>query len=154
MTETERPATNRPSPSSQAAVVAVATLVPLAIWAVAVPVLGVDIQAADGERPGPAQTIGLAMILATSAVAALAGWALVAVLRRITRHAQPIWNAVAVIILLVSMAGPFLSAATPAAAIVLALMHAGVAAVIVPGLRRTVCAPGRVTDARTQATGP
>ena len=45
MTKTERPATNRPSPRSQAVVVAVATLVPLAIWAVAVPVLGIDIQA-------------------------------------------------------------------------------------------------------------
>lgn len=154
MTKTGLPATNRPSRSSQAAVVAVATLVPLAIWAVAVPVLGIDIQAADGERPGAAQTIGLTMILATSAVAALAGWALLAVLKRSTRRAQPIWTAAAVIILLVSMAGPFLGAATPAAAIVLALMHAGVAAVLVPGLRRTVCAPGRVTAARTQAAAP
>jgi len=32
------------------------------------------------------------------------------------------------------MAGPFLSAATPAAPIALALMHAGIAAVLVPGL--------------------
>jgi len=72
MTKTERPAANRPSPSSQATVVAVAALVPLAIWAVAVPVLGTDIQAADGESAGATRGIGLTMILATSAVAALA----------------------------------------------------------------------------------
>jgi len=46
---------------------------------------------------GAVQTIGLTMILAASAVAALAGWALLAVLRRITRGAQPMWTAVAVI---------------------------------------------------------
>ncbi len=116
--------------------------------------LGIDIQADDGERPGAAQTIGVTMILATSAVATLVGWALLAGLKRITRRALPIWTAAAVIILLVSMAGPFLGASTPAAAIVLALMHAGVAAVLVPGLRHTVCAPGRATAARTQAAAP
>ena len=113
MTKTERPATNRPSPSSQAAVVAVATLVPLAIWVVAVPVLGIDIQAADGERPGAAQTIGLTMILATFRSRSA---------RRMGTGPRPQAyhppcpadrNAVAMIILLVSMAGPFLSAATP-----------------------------------------
>ena len=83
----------------------VAALVPLAIWAVAVPVLGIDIQAADGERAGATRGIGLTMILAASTVAALAGWALLAVLRRTTRRAQPISTVVAVIILRVSMAG-------------------------------------------------
>lgn len=138
----------------QAGVLTAAALVPLAIWTVAVPLLGVHLHAVTGDEPGAVQTIGPVMVLATAAGAALAGWALLAALKRITRRALPIWTVVALATLLVSMPGPFLGAANTAASAVLALMHVGVAAVLVPGLRRTAGAARRATPASAQAAVP
>lgn len=44
-----------------------------------------------------------------------------------------VWTLTTLVALLAPMAGPFLGAATAA----LALMHLGIAAVLIPGLRRT-----------------
>lgn len=129
-----------------------ATLVPLGIWIVVVPILGVDLEAGSDEEPDAVQTIAPVLILATAAIAALAGWALLVALKRITHRACTIWTIAAVITLLVSMAGPFLGAATVAATAVLALMHVGVAAVLIPGLRRTACARDRVAATRPAQT--
>ncbi len=66
----------------------------------------------------------------------LAGWALLTVLERLTKRARTAWTAIALVLLLVSLAGP-LSATTPAATVGLAALHLVVAAVLIIGLRRS-----------------
>ena len=71
----------------RATIVALAAFMPLAIWGIAVPLFGVDLQAV-GDEPGTGQTIGPVLILTTATVASIAGWALLVVLERITPRAR------------------------------------------------------------------
>lgn len=107
----------------------------LAGWLVTVPLLGVDLRVQPGG--GPVQTVGAATVLVTSLTAALAAWALLALLERSTRRARTTWTVVATLVLLLSVAGPLTSAVTAAAGFALAALHLLVGAVLIPGLRRT-----------------
>lgn len=128
VTSTSRP-TRRRAAALVGAAVASAT-----VWAVAVPLLGVDLAVWQG---GPApQPVGLVMVLAASLVAGLLGWALLALLEKFTSRGRAIWTAVAVVVAVLSLAAPLTSAASPGAALALALMHVVVAAVAVPALRQ------------------
>ena len=76
--------------------------------------------------------------------------ALLAVLKHFTSRACTGWTIVAVAALLAAMPGPFLGASNAAATAVLALMHVGIAAVLIPGLAaqpELVTAPLRPSDA-------
>lgn len=105
------------------------------VWLVAVPLL--DLSVTVPEAPGSAtrEPLGLALVLMTAAVASLAGWALLAVLERLTRRAAAIWTGVALVVLVVTM--PYAGDFTATERAVLATMHLAVAAVLVPALRRT-----------------
>jgi len=149
MTESDR-RPERLAPWPQFSIVAMAALVPLGIWILAVPILGVDLEAVSGEEADAVQTIGPFLFLATASIAALAGWALLAVLKHFTSRACTGWTIVAVAALLAAMPGPFLGASNAAATAVLALMHVGIAAVLIPGLAaqpELVTAPLRPSDA-------
>lgn len=109
-----------------------AVLAPAAIWLVAVPLVGVDLQVAQPSGRAPAE-ITLPLVLVTALAASLAGWGLLALLERLTPRARTIWTATAVA-LVVSFA-PLLGPGTPTASrIVLALMHLAVAAILIPAL--------------------
>lgn len=110
-----------------------AVLAPAAIWLVAVPLVGVDLQVAQPSGRAPAE-ITLPLVLVTALAASLAGWGLLALLERLTPRARTIWTATAVVALVVSFA-PLLGPGTPTASrIVLALMHLAVAAILIPAL--------------------
>ena len=119
----------------RALVVVGAVAAPLGVWLVAVPLLGVDLQV----RPngGAAQTVGAGAVAAAGLTAALLGRALLALLERRTTRARTVWTAVAVTVLLLSLAGPVTGARTASAAAVLLALHLAVAAVLIVGLRRT-----------------
>ncbi|EXG79805.1 DUF6069 family protein [Cryptosporangium arvum] len=51
-----------------------------------------------GHPVADGRTVGAGAVLATSVVAGLAGWALLAVLERFTRHAYAIWATVATLV--------------------------------------------------------
>jgi hypothetical protein len=72
MTESDR-RPERLAPWPQFSIVAMAALVPLGIWILAVPILGVDLEAVSGEEADAVQTIGPFLFLATASIAALAG---------------------------------------------------------------------------------
>ena len=120
---------------TRAIVVAAAVLAPAAIWLVAVPLLGLDLQVAQPSGRAPAQ-ITLPMVLATALAASLAGWALLALLERLTRRAHTIWTATAVVALVASFAPLLAPGTSTTSRIVLAVLHLAVAAILITSLAR------------------
>lgn len=110
-----------------------ATLAAVAVWAAAVPGLGVRLLVRFGS--GSPQTVHAQLVVAAALTASLCGWGLLAVLERRTRHARAIWTAAAVAITAASLSFPLIAGITAATVTALALMHLAVAAVLIPGLR-------------------
>ena len=112
-----------------------AAFVALAVWAAAVPLLGADLLV----RPpgGSPQPVGPGSIVGASLIASALGWALLALLERRTVRARTIWTGLALVVVLLSLAGPLTAGTTAAGKVVLALMHLAVAALVIPALRRS-----------------
>lgn len=104
------------------------------VWLVGEPLLGNDLVV---EQPGQAPLdLSLASFVIITLGASLAGWAMLALLEKITRYGRRIWTGLAVAVVLVSFL-PFLSAQmTTGSAVVLGLVHLVVGAVLVPLLLR------------------
>jgi hypothetical protein len=100
------------------------------VWLLAVPVGGVDLRVGEGAD---AQTVALPSILVVSAVAVFAGALTRRVLARRARGVL-IWNVVAGLALLLSLAGPA-GAATSGAWLALTAMHLVVGTVVLAGQR-------------------
>lgn len=107
----------------------------LAVWAVSGPMLGNDLLVQPGSASP--QTVGLGAVVGSSLIASLLGWALLAVLERFTSRATTVWTAVAIVVLVLSLAGPFTAGTTTAAIATLALMHLAVGAVLIPSFRHS-----------------
>jgi len=107
------------------------------IWSVA-EVAGMHLrQPASGS--GTAAALNVGFVIAVSALAALAGWALLAVLERFTAHARAIWTTVAVVFLLLSLGGPFSGhGVSTGNRLVLGLIHLTVGAIVIIGLPRAL----------------
>ncbi|MEU1733752.1 DUF6069 family protein [Streptosporangium sp. NPDC020145] len=116
--------------------VLVAPVAALAVWILAVPVSGTRVTVRMGEET---QTLGPVPVVVAGLVAGLAGWALLALLRRRVSRPRRTWTIVAVTVWLLSFLGPLGSSAGGGTMLVLLLMHLVVGAVIVVGLGR---APG------------
>jgi Family of unknown function (DUF6069) len=142
--------TTQPRRARALAVVA-AALAALAVWLVTDPLLGIDL--VGTTRPGSEELMSItpALIAGTSLVVALAGWALLALLERFTARARTIWTTIAVVLTLLSLAGPLsvLASTSAANALALALMHLAVAAVVIPMLAGTSPAPAQPAPARS-----
>lgn len=130
--------------------VAGAGLAALAVWLLVEPILGVELRApATGGNDG--MDVGPAIVAIMALAASLAGWALLAVLERATSRAGAVWLAVAVVVLAVSLSGPFSGTGITAAnRIGLALMHLAVGAVLIPTLHRTSSSRRRPTAGPTR----
>ena len=102
-----------------------ATALAVAIWVLAVPVAGVELEAGQ-----PALTVGLASIIAVAVAATLGGWAVRTWLKIRTPVA---WWLTCGIVLLVSLLGP-LGGTSPAARGTLLTLHLVVGTVITVGL--------------------
>ncbi|ATO13000.1 hypothetical protein CO540_03455 [Micromonospora sp. WMMA2032] len=112
-----------------------ATAATLLGWAVAVPLAGVELTARGGG--GAAQRVTPVAVAVSTLLAGLAGWALLALLERLTARARPVWTVVAVLVLALSLLGPVGAGVGSAATVTLVSLHLVAAAVLVPGLRRT-----------------
>ncbi len=122
--------------------VGAAVVATLAVWAVAELALGIDVQEPSRGDAGPIRDLAVGNVVFASAVASLAGWALLAVLERVTTRPRTIWTSIAVVLAVVSLGGPLTAVAiTTASRAVLAALHVVVAAVLIPLLART--SPGR-----------
>jgi hypothetical protein len=114
--------------------VAAASLTAVAVWAVAVPLLGTNLLVRFGSAP--AQGVGIESVVGASLAASLLGWVSLTFLERHTPRARTIWSRIAIVVLLVSLSLPLGAGATISSKAALALMHLAVAAVLIPGLRR------------------
>ncbi|MBV2362784.1 hypothetical protein KUM37_05415 [Streptomonospora sp. NEAU-YY374] len=107
----------------------------LALWVVGEPLLGYGLVV---ESPGvPPRDLGASAIAVMSLAPALLGWGLLELLERFTRHARAVWTTAALVVLAASFL-PFLGVTVDTGgAVVLALMHVAVAAVLIPVFWRT-----------------
>jgi hypothetical protein len=127
--------TTRVSSGSPVAAVLGATAAAVAIWIVAT-AAGADLTVSFG--PGqPIQRITVVNVIVAALVGSLAGWGLLALLRRFTANARAIWTAIAIIVALLSLGGPLSAVASPGTKVSLVAMHLAVATVTIVGLRRT-----------------
>ena len=129
-----RPATTRLS-QTRGLSVAGATLAAVAVWVLAVPLLGTHLLVRFGS--GAPQNVGIDLIVGASLMASLLGWASLATLERLTSRARTIWTGAAVAVLLGSLSLPLIAGTTMATKVALALMHVIVAVVLIPALRRS-----------------
>jgi hypothetical protein len=97
--------------------------------------LKVDLHDGNGLTDVPTS---LPFVLGLSLIVALLGWGLLALLERFApRRATVIWTVTAVVVFLVSLAGPLSLEAGAGTKTLLALMHAAVGAVLIPALARS-----------------
>lgn len=125
--------------SQRALTVAAAVVAAVVVWLVAVPIAGLDLLV----RPegSTTQQVGIGSVVVVSLLAALLGWALLALLERLLpARASTAWTVVAGVMLALSLAGPLTGGTTPAVTVTLALMHVTVGAALIIGLRRRTVA--------------
>lgn len=96
-----------------------------------------------GEFPvatvsGDDETIGFGPVILVTALVGLVAWGLLALLERTTARAKTIWTAIALAVLALSLFGPLGSGVNTSSKVVLACMHLGAAAPIIPIFRRSV----------------
>jgi hypothetical protein len=114
--------------------VAGAVLAAVAVWAVAVPILGIALVIRFGN--GAPQGVGLPAVVGGSLVLSLLGLGLLVALEKLSASARTIWTIVAVVAVALSLGLPLVAATTQATMGALALMHISAAAVLIPALRR------------------
>ena len=105
-----------------------------AVWAIAVPLFGVQLQVRFGS--GALQSVGIATVLISSLFGSLVGWGVLALLEQRTARARAIWTGLAAAGLLASLSMPLIAGATISTKATLALMHLAVGAVLIPAMRR------------------
>ena len=125
----------RVSPVTPVAVVLGATAAAIAIWAVAT-TAGAELTVSFGAGQ-PIQKITALNVVVAALVGSLAGWGLLALLRRFTAKARSIWTVTAIIAALLSLRGPLSAIASAGTKASLVAMHLAVATVVIVGLRRT-----------------
>ena len=137
MSETTLQATPASSRSAIATVIG-ATAAAVVIWVVAT-LAGADLTVSFGAGQ-PIQKITVINVIVAALVGSLAGWGLLALLRRFTNNARAIWTVIAIVVALFSLGGPLSTISSTGTKVALAAMHLAVATVTIVGLRRT---PGR-----------
>lgn len=128
------PAATRSRRRMRAAGVGGGILAAVAVWTLAGPLLGVDLQVTPGTDQS--QPIGVGAVITASLTAGLAGWASSALLERLTHRARPIWTGLALVVVVASLA-PTQAGVTTAATVALAAMHLAVGAVVIPVMTTT-----------------
>jgi predicted permease len=107
----------------------------VAVWVVAVPILGLHLDIRFGTSP--AQTIGIGFVVGATLSASLLGWALLALLESRTARARTVWTAAAVVFLVASLSLPLYAGISGSTKLALAVMHLAAAAVVITVMRST-----------------
>jgi predicted permease len=110
-----------------------AVVAAVAVWVVAVPLLGLHLTVRFGNAAP--ESVGVDFVVGASLIGSLLGWGLLAVLERRTARARTIWTAAAVAVLLVSVSLPLSAGTTASTKVALAMMHVAVGAVLITTLR-------------------
>ena len=134
MSETTLQATRTSAGTAMGTVLA-ATAAAVAIWVVAT-VAGAQLTVSFGAGQ-PIQKITVINVVVAALVGSLAGWGLLALLRRFTTNARAIWTVIAILFALLSLGGPLSTISSVGTKVSLVAMHLAVATVTIVGLRRT-----------------
>lgn len=123
----------------------------LAVWALAELAFGIRLHSPAFEASGATFEISPPLVVTTALVPALAGWALLALLERLTSRAAQLWLAIALLALAASLSMPLSGSGLDAAQrVALVAMHLAVGAAVVPTLygsaRRTAIASEESRD--------
>jgi hypothetical protein len=123
--------------NSRTAVTAIvgATAAAVVIWVVAT-AAGADLTISFGTGQ-PIQKITVVNVVVAALVGSLAGWGLLALLRRFTAKARAVWTVTAIVAALLSLAGPLSTISSAGTKAWLVSMHLAVATVLIVVLRRT-----------------
>ncbi|WP_166980022.1 DUF6069 family protein [Paramicrobacterium fandaimingii] len=113
-------------------VIVIAALAAELVWAIAVPLAGLELVVPQAGR-----TVEPVSIAASVVIAGLAAWGLRAIMAR-TRKGLNAWTAIGAVVLVLSLGGPALSGAIGAVLSVLMIMHVVVGIVLIVGLRLSV----------------
>ena len=113
------------------AVVAAAAVAAEVVFLAVHQAAGVDLAVRGGDT---VTHVGAVSVAVVSVLVALAGWGLLALLRRVSTRGRRIWTVVATVVLVVSLLGP-LGAESASALLGLAALHLTVGAVVIFGLR-------------------
>jgi len=112
-----------------------ATAAAVAIWAVAT-AAGADLTVSFGSGQ-PIQKVTVVNVVVAALVGSLAGWGLLALLRRFTTNARAVWTVIAIVFALFSLGGPLSTISSTGTKVALVAMHLAVATVVIVVLRRT-----------------
>src|SRR5258708_22905324 len=93
----------------------------VAIWAVAT-AAGAELTVSFG-RGQPIQKVTVVNVVVAALVGSLAGWGLLALLRRFTANARAVWTVIAIVVALVSLGGPLSPTAAAGTQGALVAMH-------------------------------
>ena len=127
--------TTRDSTRSPVATVLGATAAAVVVWVVAT-LAGAELTVSFGAGQ-PIQKVTVVNVIVAALVGSLAGWGLLALLRRFTVNARAIWTVIAVAFALFSLGGPLSTISSTGTKVALGAMHLAVATVTIVGLRRT-----------------
>ena len=111
-----------------------AVLSAVAVWALEVPLLGIQLAVRFGS--GPIQVVGIEAVVISAMAGSLAGWGVLAILERRFHQGVAIWTVLAIVGVLGSLSVPLIAGITPSTKIALPLMHLAVGAVLIPAMRR------------------
>ena len=103
----------------------------MAVWAIAAPILGIDLVAGSGAA---AQPVGPVSVAASSLLLGGAAWALLALLERMGERGVRIWQVTGWLVLALSLAGPLLMGGAWPVLATLLLMHVVVGVTLMLGL--------------------
>lgn len=128
----------RPSPVRRRRIITVAVAVVLGLigWTIASPVLGVPMRVRV-TPDAPVIEVNIFSVLIAGLLVGLIGAGLLALLERFTTRARLVWTIAAVVVLLVSLAGP-LGGVKPSTVVALICLHLLVGGVLIVGFGRTV----------------
>jgi hypothetical protein len=133
-TTVSRQAVTRRSPNLVRAGTLVGAALLAAIgWTVGGPLLGVPMQVRFGSNASVIDVTALGAAL-VAIVVGLFGWGLLGSLQRYTSKGRTIWTVIAVVVLVVSLAGPLTGVRT-STTVVLMCLHLLVGATLVAGFR-------------------
>jgi hypothetical protein len=122
-------------PARRLVTMAAAAVAAAAIWSIAA-AGGMTLYQPAARAGATAPKLILAMVIAAPVIAALAGWAVSALIGRRAGRPARVWFSVAAVALLLSLAGPLTGHGVSAAdRLVLISMHLSVGAIIAYGMR-------------------
>ncbi|GEK80729.1 DUF6069 family protein [Agrococcus baldri] len=106
-------------------------LLALVVWAIAVPVAGLELVVGSGQSM---QLVGPDGVALSSLLLGFGAWALLALLERLGERGRRFWQVTGWLVLALSLAGPIAMGGAPAVLVALLAMHLVVGVTVILGL--------------------